>query len=109
MHMHRTRHGPNCSSTDLEVRNFLHAPSIECRLQRKRLLYVGKLCREGPASLLALLQARVGRDKSQLLPWVRQIVQDMRDLKTFHARKLDELPDPEEAPTQWFHIMTSYP
>eukprot|EP00973_Karenia_brevis_P033480 4616723-Karenia_brevis.AAC.1 len=49
----------NC--TDLNIRNKIKFPSVECRLRRQRLLYASRLIRHGPPALHALLHFCGGR------------------------------------------------
>ena len=43
-----------------------------------------------------------------MLPWVSQVVTDMRGLWYYHAWKLNSLPDPADDPHAWHEIMLNY-
>ena len=94
----QVRTGEQKVMTDLEVRQSLSMPSVECLIQRKRLIFVSRLQRYGPVSLLALLQARPGNLKPK---WVELIISNFKVLKEQLPAKLAELPDPALTTEPW--------
>ena len=60
--------------SDVAVRVQASAPSVDCILRRKRMLYLGRIVRRSPTTLIALLHVR---HKDQRLPWVLLVIKDM--------------------------------
>ena len=73
--------------SDYDVRYHLYMPSIESKIRQMRLMYVGRLCRSHPPTLLSLLQSRPPSGTSPCVrsPWTEQVVTDMRKMKFFHS------------------------
>lgn len=69
--LRRTTNDPRYSKdthfTDLQIRQQLEAPSIDCILMRVRLRYMSRLARHQPPTLTALLHVRLD---DQRLPWI---------------------------------------
>ena len=65
--------------TDREVREKLGQPSLDCILMVARLRYFGRLVRNQPPSLLALLQAGTGEPE---LPWLATIRADVERVRS---------------------------
>lgn len=103
-----SRFGAPGTLSDIRVRRLLRQPSVECALARARLSYVARLLRTGSQSLQALLQFRGGCDGSLMLPWVKQVICDLRGLWCYYAMKLGSLPDPANDPNPWQDIMLNY-
>ena len=93
-----SRFSANVAHTDLQVRQLMNQPSIDCWIARARLAYCGRLVRIRPKSLLALLF--VG---NQVLPWVSQLLVDseMLCMNTMPA----DFPKMVDDPQQWLDIM----
>ena len=68
-----SRYSTDVKWTDLQVRQKLDQPSIDCLIARSRLLLWGRLVRNQPRHVLALLHVRVGQRQ---LPWVEQLLTD---------------------------------
>lgn len=52
----------------------------------------------GSDTLLSVLHSRIGLNRSQMLPWLKQLLQDLRGLQMFHASRLAALGDPVHSP-----------
>jgi hypothetical protein len=96
-----SRFGAPGTLSDIRVRRLLRQPSVECILAKASLSYVARLLRTGPQSLQALLQFRGGLDGTLMLPWVRQIINDLRGLQKYYTTKLAALPDPADDAKPW--------
>ena len=103
-----SRFGSGCAS-DLEVRQMLGAPSIECLLLRRRLTHALSLTLHAPPSLIALLQARVGVRQDKYLPWTVQVRNDLAFLQSYHSPKLDALGCPTAQAKTWAEFMKAFP
>ena len=102
----KCRHQAHNNLSDIGVRQLLQAPSVQCILRRKRLIYAGRLMQHGPPALLALLQSRVGL---QSIPWVAQLLSDFSYLKRYYSAKLGEMPDPKLQPRVWALLINEFP
>eukprot|EP00973_Karenia_brevis_P087497 12132330-Karenia_brevis.AAC.1 len=102
------RHQGTNNITDYAVRKRLSMPSVECRIQQRRLLYVARLLKTGPASLCALLHSRP-RGQNEPLPWVALLINDFRALMKFHSFKLEHMPDPLANPRAWEQLICKFP
>ena len=82
--------------TDLQVRQQLGAPSIDCILLVARMRYIIRVVREAPKSLCAALHFR---REGQPIPWTRQATQDMLVV----AKQSQFAPDsnPSLSPFEW--------
>jgi hypothetical protein len=94
------RHG-HAEYTDIQVRAITKQPSVDCLLARARLQYAGRLVRNRPRSLLALLHLR-RRDKQ--LPWVQLLISDVALLRLRTGRE-QQLPDFCNSPSHWVQMM----
>ena len=65
------------SYTDLQVREKLGVPSVDCVLMSARLRYLGRLVRHRPQTLISLLHSQ---RESSVLPWVSLVTRDCDDL-----------------------------
>ena len=102
--MHRFSAG---AATDLQVRERLSIPSLDCIVRRRRLLYFGRLVLESVPILNLLLQSRGSR--GTLLPWVQVVMNDILVLKGALKPKLDDLDSPLEEPHRWINFIVKYP
>jgi hypothetical protein len=89
-------------STALEVRRELRAPSLECIIVRRRLMYYARLAIHRPRMLWALLQARPNNTP---LPYAKQAMDDFAVLQA-HCPQAAKLPDVSLAPKAWLSIIT---
>ena len=62
----KLRYDSSCECSDAEVRRILSQPSIDCLVQRKRLIYMARLAYVQPKALWAILQAS---PRKQQMPW----------------------------------------
>eukprot|EP00973_Karenia_brevis_P061236 8515083-Karenia_brevis.AAC.1 len=81
--------------SDALVRQRCNIASVDCILQRKRLLYLARLLVRKPKSLMALLFASKEKKK---LPWTRLIINDMCFVRT---ESLQFLPPPCIGHADW--------
>lgn len=86
--------------TDPEVREKLGQPSLDCILMVARLRYFGRLVRNQPASLLALLQAGAGEPE---LPWLATIRADVERVRSLGL--VPGLPSLREGPQAWLGLL----
>ena len=93
------------SDTDLEIRMRLMQPSVDCLVMRPRLRYLGRLVRNSPPTLLALLAARPG---GASLPWVTLLVSDLGKLRALVAL-CSALPPPEGVADAWVTFISESP
>ena len=93
-------------TTDHQVRRAVGAPSLECVIAQQRLHYLVQAL-TSPASTLRALLACTSQ-AGETLPWVQSVVQDMRNIKRFHASKLQELGDPVDQWENWVNFITYY-
>ena len=100
------RAGPGCG-TDRAVREKLGYPSIDCVLQRRRLLYAGRLLRAGHKHLIALLSVRDSIGEPAL-PWTQQFRKDLCAVNDGVAEFRAVLPEPK-IPRPWFDFMLQQP
>ena len=78
--------------TDAQVLTLVEMATIEVFVRRRRLNYLSRLARTQLDALHTLLQQR---DKfGNSLPWVQQLIGDLRALKMWHGSKLQDLPCP---------------
>eukprot|EP00973_Karenia_brevis_P036908 5085597-Karenia_brevis.AAC.1 len=68
------RYGAANTESDIAVRRKGNHPSIDCILQRHRLIYLRRLLCHAPPPLQAALHIHV---KGKLLPWTQLIVEDL--------------------------------
>ena len=101
-----SRYGPGCDS-DKSVREMTGYPSIDCIIQRRRLLYVARLVRAGPKPLIALLSARDAKGEVAL-PWTKQLNADFHNLYINVEKVREILPEPSAA-NEWFCFMQEHP
>ena len=99
-----TRAGPG-GETDLEFRERIRLPSLDCILARARLRYLGRLLRSRPPALLALLRQR---PRSRRPGWLDLIVDDLRRLRLTVAL-CAALPDPDDHPEEWSNFVLADP
>ena len=95
------RFDSSVDANDITVRRMAKAPSIDCILQRARLLFMVRIIVDGPSTLIALLQqSHHGRQ----LKWVELLKQDMRSLRNRVSTCWEALPDPQHdgAAFAWF-------
>ena len=83
--------------SDIEVRNKLGMPSIDCVLQQNRLKYLRRILINQPRVLIAVLHHR---PNGKILPWVQLILNDLSDLRKM-VNCCQELPPPREHPNEW--------
>jgi hypothetical protein len=100
------RFGPGCGS-DRAVRERLGYPSIDCVLQRRRLLYAARLVRAGPKALLALLSVRDSNGEPAM-PWTKQLRGDLDVLYRTVPGVREILPEPTDA-KRWFDFWVAQP
>ena len=87
---------------DVEVREAMQFPSVDCLLLRFRLKYCRRLVCGGPAFLLALLGIPSLDGRRPLLEWSSQIALDLDvAFKSIGARRLS-VADPRLEPSAWF-------
>ena len=103
----KMRYGQRECPKDLEVRMTLGLPSIECRLRRRRLMYLPRLVNKGPASLAVLLSVR--GPNGRRMPWAEQIARDLQILKEALPSQLCKLPDPFIDAHPWWHLIGEFP
>ena len=80
-------------------------PSLECMVRQRRLLLLGRLLRDGPPSLRALL-ATQPRGLPQ--PWVTLLIDDLRVFK-LHVPAVAALPDPAAQVGPWLALARDWP
>ena len=97
------RYGP--SASDLEVRLKLKAPSVDCVLRCKRLVYFGRVVRQGPTELHSLLAPCPPLPR---LPWVQLVLEDLQCLWRMSAL-CSGLPDPSESFAPWVQFIAESP
>ena len=116
------------AGTDRNARVAINAPSFDCILLQRRLLYAGRLARSSCDGLLALLAIRfeecgdifralgastgvhAQRERSgPILAWVRQLILDMATLAKLVPRPGHCLPDPAKCPGAWWGFMRDSP
>ena len=88
------------ADTDLHVRQALGAPSIDCLLQKRRLLYLRRLIVHGPEVLKGLLV--IGAPSCQV-PRTRLVVKDLKSVASILG-KTDSL-QPEIDQERWMHYL----
>ena len=66
--------------TDYEVRRNIGVPSIDCRIQRNRLQYLGRITRRHPSASMALLQT-CDEHGQPILPWVSLVASDLTRMR----------------------------
>ena len=95
--------------TDLQVRQKLGVPSIDCYLRQKRLLYFSRLARAEIPALHASLQAR--GLKGEPMPWARQILNDIAIMCAHPdvATKVADMPNAGEDCQQYFNFARDFP
>jgi len=94
---------------DISVRRLLQAPTVQCILRRKRLIYAGRLMEHGPPALRALLQTQVGRRSDEPVPWTAQLLSDFSCMKRYYRTKLDGMPAPTLQPKAWALLISDFP
>ena len=98
--------GQSGACTNVQVRQSLNAPSLQCIIIRRRLQLFASLVTNGPEHLLALLScSRAG----SALPWVRTIVSDLCLLQQHLSPRLDDLGDPRSNADQWHRFIIRWP
>ena len=90
------------AGTDLHARQALCAPSIDCLLRRKRLLYLRRLIVDGPAVLQALLAVDAPLDP---LPWTKLVIADLDSVAVLLGRAVLQRPETNHA--EWNHYLTN--
>ena len=90
---------------DIEVRQILCMPSIDCIIMISRLRYLSRLVQSRPPALLALLSSR---PRSTSLAWVQLAVRDMQTLRA-RVSLCSSLPDPADGPQQWTSFILEDP
>ena len=93
-----------CDMTDHAIRKSLNAPSVDCIIQRNRLLYLRRLLINKPRVLLAALHFQF---KGRRLPWVELILEDLRRVKK-DLRCCSSLGDPAVDIEAWTTTITSH-
>ena len=106
-----SRFSADVAHNDLQVRQLLNQPSIDCWIARARLAYCGRLIRSRPKALLALLFTSsndVGvknhSPQKKVLPWITQLLADSEMLR-MNVMPSD-FPKMADDPQQWQDIMT---
>ena len=97
------RHGHSVS--DLEARTMARAPSIDCVLVRARLRYFARLMTHRHPSVLAVVFAAHGDQRS---PWLRLVIDDMKLLRA-RVSLCSRLPDPSLDSAPWIKMMRDDP
>jgi hypothetical protein len=92
---------------DLEVRQLLEVPSLDCYARKRRLMYWSRLTRSSFDALHAVLQARNKFGKQ--LPWIRLLVGDLKVLKSSLPEKLSEMPNPDVDIDAYWQLAKNYP
>ena len=92
--------------SDIQVRKALGTPSLDCLIQRKRLLYLQRVACSPHNSLLALLGWRT--HDGTMLPWVRLVTSDLACLFERVQPVRDALPHPADA-CAWYDFMRNRP
>ena len=87
---------------DATVRALLGVPSIDCLLQRRRLLYLGRLMRAPLSTIHAVLALT---HKGACLPWIRLVQKDLSDMHTRVPEMASGFPPPLTAPHAWSSLM----
>ena len=90
---------------DLQVRELLGCPSLDCLLLRRRLLYFARLVQFAPGPLQAVLQYR---HQGQALDWVVQICDDLQHVWR-RAPSCSRFPDPILYSDAWQDFIVSEP
>ena len=85
------RYDDSCKLNDLQVREKLEQPSVDCILMRRRLLYLGRLLVHKPAPLLAMLAST--RD-GMTMPWAKQIAEESANKKSGRRHRGGKRPPP---------------
>ena len=96
------RFNDQCEHSDVEVRQSLAQPSIDCLLQRKRLDYMARLVYVRPRALWAILQSKPANKQ---IPWTKQAINDLQCLYDNVADARNALPMPGQDPSAWFDFM----
>ena len=91
--------------SDAGVRAKLKAPSIDCLMMRARLRYLGRVLRNKPQALLAILAVRVN---GQQLAWTKLIISDMLVIRA-RVSLCSWLPQPALASKKWVDFITTQP
>ena len=93
------RFGEAGTPSDLDVRQLSNSPSVDCLLQRKRLLYLRRILLHAPRPLVAALHIHIG---DRCLPWTSMIVDDMATLSRYCSL---DLPHPAEQHMTWLNYI----
>ena len=89
--------------TDLQVRQRLAFPSVDCFVSQNRLCYLQHLVRSNAEILIAMLAHR------PKLPWVNLVEKDLSGLFASQRFRLSELGDPRQNQAKWLDFMCSFP
>ena len=71
-------------ATDLEVRQLLNAPSLQCLIVRRRLLLVSSILKYAPAHIAILLSAR--NSSGSPMARVSLVIDDLKTCRIFMLR-----------------------
>ena len=94
--------------SDLQARVISNSASLDCVLLRQRLLYISRVLRKAPPTLLALLCARKANDEFVSL-WTQQVGHDLKFLYDNARDVRTQLPHPAVDPGAWSDFMISKP
>ena len=100
---HREPIPGECRRTDADVLASLPAASLQVRLDAARARYAARASRSGSRFLRAVLRT------PSAAPWRKVVLESLARIQAVLAPKLDELPDPREAPAAWERFWTDYP
>ena len=101
------RFSPTSSSkSDQQVRRELGVVSMQCLLTQRRLMLLATVLQQGSSQLHNLLSATYCGKR---LPWVALVLQDLENLKAFHAPKLDALGELCTNAAEWVRCIITYP
>jgi len=95
--------------SNLQIRQKLGVPSLDCHLRQKRLLYLSRLARADIPALHAALQTR--GLKGEPMPWVQQIFNDI-NIMCAHpdvATKVANMPSASADLQKCFNLARDFP
>jgi hypothetical protein len=95
--------------SDIAVRRLLSVPSLDCIIRRRRLQHLSAIIQADIGSLVALLAATDGSVDKKRMPWTLLIIEDMRQLQSYHMDKLTDLGDPVLSAHKWHTFIRTYP
>ena len=89
--------------TDLEVRQILKMPSVDCLFARSHLRYAARIVKIQPTTLTALLAAK---PRGKRMPWTELVLKDMDTIRSL-VSTCSSLPDPRSETTSWVEFIRS--